>query len=113
MADTPGGADMQDSTVPGRIPIPDSADVPEVVRERHDVADEVDVGQFTEAEVRELAARRLGARDALHRARRTLHRAGPQALAQVLDGMLGEPMERILAELDRIADEAVKGGARR
>lgn len=87
------------------IPIPDSADVPEVVRERYD--------EFDEIGRREQTAHRLGARNALLRARRALHRAGPDALAQVLDGMLGAPMEKILEELDRVADEAVKGGGGR
>jgi hypothetical protein len=79
-----------------RIPLPDSADIPKV----------------DEDERRQLAARRLGARDALLRARRALHRAGPEELARVLDGMLGEPMEKILAELDAVADRAVQGGER-
>jgi hypothetical protein len=73
----------------------------------------IDAGQFTEQELRELAARRLGSRDALLRARRVLHRAGPAALGQVLDRMLGAPMEAILAELDAVADRAVQGGESR
>jgi hypothetical protein len=42
-----------------------------------------------------------------------LHRAGPAALGQVLDRMLGAPMEAILAELDAVADRAVQGGESR
>jgi hypothetical protein len=79
-----------------RIPIPDSADVPEVVRERHDEAGDVALDDSYEQ----------GARDGLQAVARALRAGhGPEILGLVrLLECSPQRVNEILVKLDRLAE---------
>lgn len=111
--------DRQDSSVPDhdpatssmpRIPIPDSADVPAVVRERYDEADALmaNVDRYAASE------RQAGALDVALRIVQALRAdLGPEVLGtprrlEYQPGRIGE----VLAALDQLAGQAPEDGER-
>jgi hypothetical protein len=86
------------SIAPAPIPIPDSADVPDVMRERYDLDDPYELG------------RRDGAANALHRVERALRWCTAAEVRATLQPLRQTPdhLDAVLRSLDDLADDAVQ-----